>query len=112
VVSSLLTLKPPKMTSLIDFANDLAKYFVLSSNKKKAAIHIVYEINTRKDAEFKFLNNEDKKFILNLIEEFICGNMRFNLKPGEMIIRKQKDYDEFLVMKKYILDHLLNRIAR
>jgi hypothetical protein len=100
------------MTSLIDFANDLAKYFVLSQNKKKAAIHIIYEINTRKDADFQFLGNDDKKFILNLVEEYICGNMRFNLKPGEMVLRKQKDHDEFLVMKKYILDHLLNRVPK
>jgi hypothetical protein len=95
------------MTSLIVFANDLAKYFVLSENKKKAATHMIYEISSRMDANYNHLNDADKKLILHVIEEFINGNLQFMLNPGEMIVRKRKDLDEFLAVKKYILDHLL-----
>ena len=96
------------MPSVFTFANDLAKYFESSPDKKEAATHIIYEINSHKDSYFRSLNDEDKKFIVQLIERFICGDLQFNLKPGEMIARKKGDYDKFLEMKKYILKNLLN----
>lgn len=95
------------MQTLFVFANDLAKYFVLSKNKKVAAMHIVYEINSRIDSNMKHLTEDDKRIILHLIEDFISGNQQFILKPGEMIITKQKDHDEFIAFKKYINDHVL-----
>ena len=95
------------MHTLFVFANDLAKYFVLSKNKKVAATHIVYEINSRIDVNMEHLTEEDKRIILNLIEDFISGKQQFILKAGKMIIRKQKDHDEFIAFKKYIYDHVL-----
>jgi hypothetical protein len=101
------------MNSLIIFANDLAKHFVLSHNKKEAATHIIYELNSRIDAEsYKHLNDTDKKFVLRLVEDIISGNMQFSLKPGEMIVRKLNDYNEFLTLKKFILSHLVNAVHK
>ena len=45
--------------------------------------------------------------ILQLIEEFISGKLRFQLNKGEMIVSKAKDYDSFLEMKEYILRQIL-----
>jgi hypothetical protein len=101
------------MNSLIIFANDLAKHFVLARNKKAAAAHIVYELNSRIDVESnKHLNETDKKFVLRLVEDIINGHMQFSLKPGEMIVRKQADYKEFIILKKFILSHLINAVHK
>lgn len=95
------------MSTLFDFANDLAKYFILSKNKQVAATHIVYEINSRIDTNMKHLSEDDKRIILHLIEDFISGKQQFILKAGEMIIRKQEEYNEFIAFRKYIHDHVL-----
>lgn len=105
--NSLINPQTLNMSSLITFANDLAKYFESTADKKQAVAHIIYEINSRKDGYCNSLTDEDKKFVLHLVEEFICGNLPFNLKPGEMVVRKRGDYDAFLEMKKYILKSLL-----
>jgi len=94
------------MTSLIAFANELAKYFVSSPDSKKAATHIVYELNTHRDDYFKLLSYEEKKFVVQLMDRFISGDLLFNLRPGEMILRKRGDHDKFLEVKKYILKNL------
>jgi hypothetical protein len=91
------------MQSLSIFANELAKHFVSITNKKEAAIQIAYEINTHKNAHFKSLNDEEKKLVLNLVEEFISGKSQFILKKDEMIARRKQDYNEFLELKKFIL---------
>ena len=70
-------------------------------------MHIVYEINSRIDSDMKHLTEDDKRIILHLMEDFISGGQQFILKPGEMIITKQKDHDEFIAFKKYINDHVL-----
>jgi hypothetical protein len=94
------------MNGLIVFANDLAKFFVLSDDKKEAATHIIFELNTRVYACLNYLSEEDKKFIIELMEDYIKGKLQFALKPGETIDRDQDDYDAFLKMKEYILQHL------
>jgi len=94
------------MKGLIVFANDLAKFFVLSHDKKEATAHILFELNTRVYAGLNPLNEEDKKFVIELMEDYIKGKLKFSLKPGEMIDRNQNDYDAFLEMKAYILGYL------
>lgn len=97
------------MTSLIAFANDLAKYFVSSHDNKKAATHIIYELNTHRDDYFKLLSHEEKKIVVQLMDRFISGDLLFNLKSGEMIIRKKGDHDKFLEVKKHILKNLADK---
>ena len=91
---------------ILTFSNDLAKYFVSSSNKKEAAIHIIYEVNTHKDVYFKTLGNDERKLVLDLTEQFISDKSQFILKQGEMIARRKEDYNEFLELKKFILKNI------
>jgi|GEM_PF-1875232 hypothetical protein len=97
------------MPSLIAFANELAKYFVSSNDNKKAATHVIYELNTHRDDYFKLLSYEEKKIVVQLMDRFISGDLLFNLRSGEMIIRKQEDHDKFLEVKKYILKSLRDK---
>src|SRR5215831_3834694 len=94
------------MKGLIVLANDLAKSFVLSHDKKEAAAHILFELNTRVYAGLNHLSEEYKKFILELMEDYIKGNFQFVSKPGEMIDSNQDNYKVFLEMKAQILKHL------
>ena|SRR5437764_6785899 len=101
------------MATFIQFANDLAKYFVRTRNKKQAATHIIYEINSHIDPESKQLPSDaDKILVVQFIEEFISGKLRFQLKKGEMIATKAKDYDLFLEMKEYILRQIVRRKSK
>ena len=96
------------MATFMQFANDLAKYFVRAKNKQQAATHIIYEINSHIDPESKqVLSEADKIMIVQFIEEFISGKLHFQLKKGEMIITKERDYDLFLEMKEYILRQII-----
>ena len=45
--------------------------------------------------------------IVQFIEEFISGKLHFQLKKGEMIITKERDYDLSLEMKEYILRQII-----
>ena len=100
------------MKGLIVFANHLAKVFVLSHDKKEAAAHILFELNTRVYAGLNTLSEDDKKFIMELMEEYIKGNLQFVSKPGEVINGNQDDYNAFLEMKAYILKHLKTEEVR
>jgi hypothetical protein len=44
--------------------------------------------------------------LLQLIEDFISGRLNLQLKPGEMIARKEEDHVAFLEIKKYIIAHI------
>jgi hypothetical protein len=94
------------MNGLIVFANDLVKVFVLSDDKKEAAAHILFELNTRVYAGLNHLTEEDKKYVLELMEDYIKGKLQLTLKLGEIIVRKEDDYNAFLELKEYILKHL------
>jgi hypothetical protein len=95
------------MTTFIEFAGELAKHFIRAKNKEDAATHLVYEINTYvKPVTNAKLDDEDKKMLLQLIEDFISGRLNLQLKPGEMIARKEEDHVAFLEIKKYIIAHI------
>ena len=69
------------MSNLHDLANELAKSFVESKNKRQAARKIVIELNNFKSSESQKPFDYDKKIaILKLIYEIIYG-----LKPCESI---------------------------
>ena len=94
------------MKGLIVFANDLAQFFVLSHDKKGASAHILLELNTRVYAGLNPLSEEDKKFVIELMDDYIKGNLQLVSKPGEMINWSQDDYTAFVDMKEYIIKQL------
>ena len=97
------------MATVIEIANDLAKSFVLSQNKKFAVRQIVIEINclaysdSKKSIEF-----EVKATIVQLIFELISGQRDFLLKEGEAFMTTAKDGFLFSGIMQHLLKKLNN----
>ena len=95
------------MSNLHFMANELAKSFVQSKNKKQAARQIVLQINSFKSSESQKPFDYDKKLIIvKLIYEIIYG-----LKPGqslrnELIMSELNDRIFFVECVDFILRRL------
>jgi hypothetical protein len=95
------------MSTLIAIANQIAKSFLNTRNKKHAANHIIYEVSSLVYLESKHpLEYSEKAAIIQLIDEFISGKRSFQLKKGEFIITQPRDSRMFLQRKEYILNHV------
>ena len=95
------------MATVIEIANDLAKSFVVSENKKFAARRMVIEISSlaytdsKKPIEF-----DVKASIIQLIFELISGQRPFLEKDGKIFQTTPKDGFLF----SGIMQHLLKRL--
>lgn len=96
------------MATFIEIANNLAKDFVTSSDKRAAARRMISEINGLVYSESqKPLLYSDKKRIVQYIGEFISRERPFQYRDGgRVVISEAKDNTQYLDMVDYILNEL------
>jgi len=88
-------------------AQDLAKLFVRTNDKVKAAIAIIDRINSLTFENGRPLDNADKELILKLIGEFLSGSRLFKYRDGGVIIApKAHDNAAYLDLIEYILSQV------
>lgn len=95
------------MSNLHHMANELAKSFVQSKNKKQAARQIVLQLNNFKSSESQKPFDYDKKLaIVKLIFEIIYGIKSSQSIHDELIMAELKDRIFFLECIDFILRRL------
>jgi|GEM_PF-3049436 len=95
------------MASYSEIANELAKSYVQSKDKKYAINQMVFEINYLADPISKEpLEYDEKASILKLIHELLSGQRTFILKEGEEIFPEFKDITIFFEHKNTIMQQL------
>jgi hypothetical protein len=95
------------MSNLQNMANELAKSFVQSKNKKQAARKIVIELNNFKSSESQTPFDYDKKIaILKLIYEIIYGLKSCESIHDELIRAELNDKIFFIECVDFIIRRL------
>jgi hypothetical protein len=95
------------MSNLHSMANELAKSFVQSKNKKQAARQIVIELNNFKSSESQKPFDYDKKLaIVKLIYEIIYGLKTCESIHDELIMADLSDKIFFIECVDFILRRL------
>lgn len=95
------------MASYTKIANDLAKCYVQSKNKRYALNQMIFEINYLSDPKSKEpLDYGAKAAILKIIHELLSGQRVFELNEDEEIIPEFKDITIFFQCQQAILQQL------
>jgi hypothetical protein len=97
------------MPSAIQYAQQLAKVFIKTKNKKTAANHIIYQINSLIYADSKQpVESAVKIEIIQLINELLAGKRSLELLSGEIISAQTTDCSAFLLVTNYILKEIIS----
>jgi len=84
-------------------AQEYASLFVRAEDKNQAANEIIDRINNLKFNDSSTLTNDHKKYILQLIGEFISNKRTWKYKYGGYIISpKAQDNESYLNLIEYI----------
>ena len=95
------------MASYVEIANELAKSYVQSKNKRYALNQMIFELNYLSDPQSKEpLEYQAKAIILKHIHELLSGQRTFKLREGEEIIPEFKDITIFFACKQAIIKEL------
>src|SRR6266487_6439267 len=93
--------------NLHTLANELAKSFVQSKNKKQAAKHIVSQLNSFRYSESQKLYDYDKKLmIVKLIYEIIYDLKSSQSMHDELVVAELNDKVFFIECVDFILRRL------
>jgi hypothetical protein len=96
------------MPAVLQYAYQLAKVFIKTRNKKTAANHIIYQINSLVYAESKQpVESSVKIEIIQLINELISGKRPLQLFNGEVVSPEATDSSAFLLLTDYILKEVI-----
>ena len=96
------------MPTFIEIANDLAKHFIVNTNKKAAADYIVREINglVLNDTN-EPLDANQKKLLIDIIGEFLSKQRPLQYKDGgRVLIVESRDNTSYLELVEYMLNEL------
>ncbi len=97
------------MSAVLQYAHQLAKVFIETKNKKTAANHIIFQINSLVYAESKQpVKSCIKIEIIQLINELLSGKRTLQLVNGEVISPEATDGSVFLLMADYILKEVIS----
>lgn len=95
------------MANLISVANEMAKKFILSEDKKYALNLIVYDINYLVYSASKMpLSYQSKSIIFKHIFDVIAGREVLLMKNGERLTPDFSDIVLFFERRSAILKHL------
>jgi hypothetical protein len=88
-------------------AQEYASLFVRAEDKVQAANEIIARINNLKFEDGSLLDNDQKKYILQLIGEFISNKRIWKYKYGGYIISpKAYDNESYLNLIEYIFSQI------
>ena len=88
-------------------AQNYASSFVRTEDKKQAAKEIIDKINSLKYENGQLINNDDKKYILDLIGEFLSNKRVWKYKYGGYVISPSAhDNQSYLNLVEYILTQI------
>ncbi len=101
------------MSNLQTMANEMAKLFVQSKNKKQAAKQIVSQINSlRYSKSQKPFDYEKKLTVIKLIYEIIYGLRPYSCRHDEFVMAELKDQILFIECIDFMIRRLDNEKAK